>query len=79
MATAIKEVVDNFQVVLTLTKDEAQLLSDVTHRIAGSPTNSDRMHADNINEALRKIVPPRIHNSCIIDKYMMGCKNWGTY
>lgn len=40
-------------VTLTLSHEEAIVLADVLSRVAGSPTDSPRKHADTIYEGLR--------------------------
>jgi hypothetical protein len=52
MAKAEKIPAD-FEVKLTLTREEAETLRAVCHRIAGDPQLSRRKHMDSINSALR--------------------------
>ena len=55
MATATKKEYQQFDVVLTLSKEEAQTLLDITRQIGGSPLVSRRKYSDSIGNALSTI------------------------
>lgn len=53
MATAVATTVTKIsEVTLTLSEDEARTLLEITGKIGGSPTESDRRHTDAIGSAL---------------------------
>lgn len=55
MATATKKDLQQFDVVLTLSKEEAQTLLDVMRKIGGSPQGSRRKYTASIEEVLSSV------------------------